>query len=31
VLDPTAPLDTSCLTDAEVVGFALPDGTSSTD
>jgi pimeloyl-ACP methyl ester carboxylesterase len=29
VLDPTAPLDTSCLTDAPVVGFALPDGSSS--
>jgi hypothetical protein len=29
VLDPTAPLDTSCLADAPVVGFALPDGSSS--
>jgi pimeloyl-ACP methyl ester carboxylesterase len=29
VLDPTATLDTSCLEDAPVVGFVLPDGSSS--
>ncbi len=29
VLDPTAPLDTSCVAEAPVVGFVLPDGTSS--
>ena len=31
VLDPTAKLDTSCLAEAPVVGFALPDGSSSKD
>lgn len=29
VLDPTAPLDISCLAEAPVVGFVLPDGSSS--
>ncbi|WP_129671858.1 alpha/beta fold hydrolase [Candidatus Chloroploca sp. Khr17] len=31
VLDPTATLDTSCLAEAPVVGFVLPDGSSSKD
>jgi len=29
VLDPTAKLDTSCVAEAPVVGFVLPDGSSS--
>ena len=29
VLEPTAKLDTSCVAEAPVVGFGLPDGTSS--
>ena len=29
VLDPTAKLDTSCVKEAPVVGFVLPDGSSS--
>ncbi len=29
VLDPTATLDTSCVAEAPVVGFVLPDGSSS--
>jgi CubicO group peptidase (beta-lactamase class C family)/pimeloyl-ACP methyl ester carboxylesterase len=29
VLDPTAPLDTSCVAEALIVGFVLPDGTFS--
>jgi len=29
ILDPTAPLDTSCAAESQVLGFVLPDGTMS--
>ena len=29
VLDPTGPLDTSCIEDDRVLGFVLPDGSMS--
>ena len=29
VLDPTAPLDTSCVEETPVLGFVLPDGSMS--
>lgn len=29
VLDPTAPLDTSCIAESPLLGFVLPDGTMS--
>jgi pimeloyl-ACP methyl ester carboxylesterase/heat shock protein HslJ len=31
ILEPTAPLDTSCLAEAPVLGFPLPDGTMSNE
>ena len=31
ILDPTAPLDTSCLAEDLVLGFVLPDGTMSSE
>jgi len=31
ILDPGATLDTSCMQNAQVLGFVLPDGSMSTD